>query len=556
MFSLDKENPIFKLAIEGNLIELQSKINAQPQLLHVKASNGSNLLMFAAQMGHIEIVQWLQQQGISLAEKGMLGNTALLFAAGSGSTKAVQWLLENGASLEEQNNDGYNALWMAAYNGHSNTVKYLLSVGAAPLEQRQLWLYTTKNAGASIIRFLFDQVRNGQGKTLSLDTLSQQIVTPSGIALILPYLAPEQITLFIHTMRENASELIEKMTTSHFRKIWDIITIEQKKAIIDAMGKQALQMLPSLKTNHFMAVVDLLTTEQKSELRNAELHREAIISELRNSGLAQPKGLKEGKDEVAKTGKSILHSATNGILILTYQEQSKTKQGSLMGLMIKEPLNYETFEKTLNQLHRLGVNLFNAIHSAKTAAEFGVILRDYTPEQMTQIPQEINRLAELINTLDDLRRVLRNLNPKQINIFYTLLREPISKVTGSIEKYCDLLARLETEQIGALIESSIEHLSALINTAADYNKICGYLTNQQEAWLASTLQHSKSRSKGHDVDPELLLVMGRSIAQDGRQHSPVVNTHNFFSLPQELSSPVTDEHSPTDTTGRKRSSSH
>jgi hypothetical protein len=555
MFSLDNENPIFKLAMEGNLIELQSKISAQPELLHTKASNGSNLLMFAAQMGHIAIVQWLQQQGISLAEKGMLGNTALLFAAGNGSTNTVQWLLENGATLEEQNNDGYSALWMAARNGHCNTVKYLLSVGAAPLEQRQLWLYTAKNARAPIIRFLLEQVGNGQGKTLLLDTLSQQIVTPVSMALVLPYIAPEQITTFIHSMRENAPELIDKMTTSHFRKIWDTITIEQKKAIITAMGKQALQMIPSLKTNHFMAVVDLLTAEQKSELRAAELHREAIVSELRKAGLARPMSLQAAGIEMAKTGKSILHSAANGMLLLTYSEQSKIKQGTLINIMIKEPQNYETYEKTLNHLHGLGVNLFGAIHSAKNPPEFGVILRDYTPEQMMQIPQEINRLSGLINTQDDLRRILRNLNPKQINTFYTMLREHISKVTDSIEKYSNILGRLETEQIGAIIESSIEHLSALIQTADDYHKICGYLTNQQKTWLASALNNAKNHSHHHAMAPELLSAINHSVEQNEGQHSPEVNAHSFFSLPQELASPA-DEHASTDTPGRKRSSSH
>lgn len=556
MFSLDKENPLFKLAIEGNLIELQNKIRAQPELLHVKASNGSNLLMFAAQMGHIEIVQWLQQQGISLAEKGMLGNTALLFAAGSGSTKAVQWLLENGASLEEQNNDGYNALWMAAYNGRYNTVKYLLSVGAAPVEQRQLWLYTTQNAGAPIIRFLLEQVRDAQGKPLSLEMLSQQIVTPGGIALILPYLAPDQISTFIHSMRESAPELIEKMTASHFRKIWDTITIEQKKAIITAMGKQALQMIRSLKTNHFKAVVDLLTTEQESELKAAELECEAIISKLCTIALAQPMSLQDIRVKVAMTGKSILHSTANGMLLLTYPEQSKIKQASLLSLMIKEPQLYETFEKTLNHLHKLGVNLCNGIHSAQTIAEFGVILRDYTPEQMTQIPQEINRLPGLINTQDDLRRLLRNLNPKQINFLCALLEEHISRVTDTLEKYGNILGRLVSEQIGALIESRIEHLSALIKTADDYHKICEFLTKQQEIWLATTL---KNRGHHHTMAAELLAAINHSVEHDEGQHPSEINAHSFFSLPQELAPPlpeITADEPSTDTPGRKRSSSH
>jgi hypothetical protein len=319
-------------------------------------------------------------------------------------------------------------------------------------------------------------------------------------------------------------------------------------------------MIRSLKTNHFKAVVDLLTTEQESELKAAELECAAIISKLCTIALAQPMSLQDIRVKVAMTGKSILHSTANGMLLLTYPEQSKIKQGSLLSLMIKEPQLYETFEKTLNHLHKLGVNLCNAIHSAQTIAEFGVILRDYTPEQMMQIPQEINRLAGLINTQDDLRRVLRNLNPKQINIFYAMLREHISRVTDSIEKYANILGRLETEQIGALIESSIEHLSALIKTADDYHKICGHLTNQQKIWFASTL---KSQNHHHTMAPELLAKISHSVEQAEGPPRPEVNVHVFFSLPQELAPPppslpeiTADEHTSTDIPGRKRSSSH
>ncbi|KTD62460.1 ankyrin repeat domain-containing protein [Legionella shakespearei] len=549
MFSFDTEEPIFKLAAEGNLVELKNKILEQPERLHAKASNGSNLLMFAAESGHIETVQWLQQQGISLAEKGVSGKTALLFAAGNGSTKAVKWLLDNGASLEEKDDDGYTALFLATRNGKYEVVKYLLGVGAAPSEQKQFWLYSAANARYPIIRFLLEQI-NGQGKLPSLETLSQKIVAPVSVALVLPYLSPEQIINFITIMREKAPTLIEKMSAGDFRKIWDFTGVEQKQAIITAMGEQAIQIIATLKTSYFNSVVDMMTPEQKRAGRTAEQHRKAIVSELRKTSLAQPMSLEEAKEQVSKTGKSILHTVANDVMFLTYPEQSTVKQEMLTRVMIREPLNYGTFETTLNHLHGLGINLFNAIHSAKTPAEFGVILRDYAPEQMTQIPQEINRLSGLINTQDDLRRILRNLEPKQINVLCGMLGESLLKVTGSIEKYCVILGRLNSEQTGAFIESRIEHLSALIKTTDDYDKICEYLTNQQKAWLARSL---------HVEDPELLSAINLSIEQDA-EHPATVRTHGFFSLPQKPASPSTeitaDENPSTNPPEIKGSGSH
>ena len=54
---LDKENPIFKLAYEGNLSEVRKVIDNDPSLISIKTQeNGKTLVMIAARQGHLEII--------------------------------------------------------------------------------------------------------------------------------------------------------------------------------------------------------------------------------------------------------------------------------------------------------------------------------------------------------------------------------------------------------------------------------------------------------------------------------------------------------------------
>ena len=87
--------------------------------------NGSNLVHLAATSGHIELLQWSEQQGIDLHSNNNYGRNAVFLAASSGHLPAVQWLHTRSVNLHEVDDDGDNALDAAAHANHFDAVRWL-----------------------------------------------------------------------------------------------------------------------------------------------------------------------------------------------------------------------------------------------------------------------------------------------------------------------------------------------------------------------------------------------------------------------------------------------
>jgi serine/threonine-protein phosphatase 6 regulatory ankyrin repeat subunit B len=124
-----------------------------------KNENGDTALLCAALNGHLEIVQWLLQNGVALAEKDEDGDTALLCAALNGHLEMVQWLLQNGATLSEKNENGDTALLCAACYGHLEIVQWILKHGATTEEGVNL---SDKNKAGKTV---FDVAKKGETKS-------------------------------------------------------------------------------------------------------------------------------------------------------------------------------------------------------------------------------------------------------------------------------------------------------------------------------------------------------------------------------------------------------
>ena len=98
---------------KGSNIKLK---NLQDQsLAHIAASNG-----------HLELLKFLHDQGLSLIDIDRDGDTPLIKSSRSGYIDIVEYLIEKTRSnLNVSNNYGFNALDVALANGHQNIAKLL-----------------------------------------------------------------------------------------------------------------------------------------------------------------------------------------------------------------------------------------------------------------------------------------------------------------------------------------------------------------------------------------------------------------------------------------------
>ncbi|KAF2177551.1 HET-domain-containing protein [Zopfia rhizophila CBS 207.26] len=120
----------------------QRRILVQKRLDELRQTNGNEnggddyelertLLRWAAEDGHVNVVQQLLDEGADAKSKDNHGRTPLFWAAWSGYEAFVKLLLEKGAAIESKDNRGWTPLACAALSGHEAVAKLLLEKGAA-----------------------------------------------------------------------------------------------------------------------------------------------------------------------------------------------------------------------------------------------------------------------------------------------------------------------------------------------------------------------------------------------------------------------------------------
>ncbi|CDI98288.1 ankyrin repeat family A protein 2 [Echinococcus multilocularis] len=141
---------IFQMAAQGELLQLQAKLDtpgvniderddkgfspllwacangqkAAVELLlfrganaHVRGMNGESALLLAACRGHYDVVQYLLRAGLPVDAVDELDNTALMFAAFYNHVAIVSLLLDWGADVTAINGEGWDALQIAVRRG-------------------------------------------------------------------------------------------------------------------------------------------------------------------------------------------------------------------------------------------------------------------------------------------------------------------------------------------------------------------------------------------------------------------------------------------------------
>lgn len=100
--------------------------------------HGRTLLMFAAELGKLDVVKRLVARGAKLNTRDRLnfhdggGKTALHYAVQSRRPEVAEFLLSKGADTEVQDKSNQTSLYLAVANGDLAMTKLLLDAGADP----------------------------------------------------------------------------------------------------------------------------------------------------------------------------------------------------------------------------------------------------------------------------------------------------------------------------------------------------------------------------------------------------------------------------------------
>ena len=90
----------------------------------------------AARGGHLFILRWLHDHGVSMCRTNQIGNTPLHEAALVGHAQVVQWLTTLGANLEDRNHKGLTCTHLIVCSGNVALLEWLYQLNPKCLRHR------------------------------------------------------------------------------------------------------------------------------------------------------------------------------------------------------------------------------------------------------------------------------------------------------------------------------------------------------------------------------------------------------------------------------------
>jgi uncharacterized protein len=118
---------VWEAAEDGNLGEVQRLVGEDPGLLNARDEYDETPLSYASIHGHVELVQWLVDQGAAVAQRNDYGRSPLWFACKSGHAPVVRLLLTRGADPTIADNSPTTPLVAASSTRRPEIVRLLLT---------------------------------------------------------------------------------------------------------------------------------------------------------------------------------------------------------------------------------------------------------------------------------------------------------------------------------------------------------------------------------------------------------------------------------------------
>jgi ankyrin repeat protein len=118
---------IFHLAARWGSLQLVIKLKEAGVDVNVRVQNkvGATALLYAANANHVDIVEYLLEQGADIEAACHTGSTALLYAVSENAHGCLELLLDAGADYQHENQLGENILHRAARAADVGTLEIL-----------------------------------------------------------------------------------------------------------------------------------------------------------------------------------------------------------------------------------------------------------------------------------------------------------------------------------------------------------------------------------------------------------------------------------------------